>query len=309
MNMNAHRTVLAVDLVPIAGSRFQPTGFPDLGAAEFETGKDGTKALIVESAQSMANRLEATTWDDARGDQPEELTALPYVRIADPNGNFLSSSRLEAHRLASAYIMEGTVEGTTGEKWLESELGLVKGRPLDYRAVARTCFRLDPLSLIHGVFFARKNWPWQPKVARAVTSFIEAYGIRPAVSGGVKRDSVINEAEAGATAKGYGTVPHHRVEYTAEAITAYFTTDHAQFRSYGLSEPATGLLKALADFEIARLLDGGLRLRTACDLLVKDIRGERPDAEDAARRIGELAADCSAELGGTITVTWSGRGK
>lgn len=66
--MNAHRTVLQVDLLPLAGTRLQPTGFPDLGAAEFETG-DGRKALIVESAQSMANRLEATTWDEGRADQ------------------------------------------------------------------------------------------------------------------------------------------------------------------------------------------------------------------------------------------------
>ena len=48
-----------------------------------------------------------------------------------------------------------------------------------------------------------------------VTSFIEAYQVVPAVSGGVKRDVVINEAKEGLTAKGYGTVPHHRIEYTA----------------------------------------------------------------------------------------------
>lgn len=307
--MNTQRTVLAANLVPLAGSRFQPTGFPDLGAAEFETG-DGQKALIVESAQSMANRLEATTWDEAQADQPGELAVLPYVRIVNPDQAFLSSSRLEAHRLASAYIMEGKVDGVLGERWLEGQFGITKGRPLDYQAVARACFRLDPISLVHGVFFARKSWAWQPKVARAVTSFIEAYDVRPAVSGGVKRDGVINEAEAGATARGYGTVPHHRVEYTAERITAYFTIDRAQFRSYGLSEPATALLEAIADYEIARLLDGGLRLRTACDLTVKEVtQGQRPDAEDAARRIAKLAADCIPELGPVTVAIWSGRGK
>lgn len=51
-------------------------------------------------------------------------------------------------------------------------------------------------------------------------------------------------------------VAHHRVEYTAERITAYFAVDHAQLRSYGLSEPATALLEALVDFEIGTLLDG-----------------------------------------------------
>ena len=307
--MNAQRAVLAVGLAPLTGSRIQPTGFPDLGAAEFETG-DGQKALIVESAQSMANRLEATTWDDARADQPAELAMLPYVRIVDQDQGFLSSSRLEAHRLASAYIMEGKVDGVVGEQWLEGQFGIVKGRPLDYRAIARTCFRLDPVSLVHGVFFARKSWPWQPKIARAVTSFIEAYDVRPAVSGGVKRDIVINEAAPGDTARGYGTVPHHRVEYTAGQITAYFTIDHAQFRSYGLSEPATALLEAIADFEIAHLLDSGLRLRTACDLTVTAvIQGDRPDAEDAARRVAKLAADCSPDLGPGTVVVWAGRGK
>lgn len=308
--MNIYRTVLEVGLRPLAGTRLQPTGFPDLGAAEFETGDD-RKALIVESAQSMANRLEATTWDEGRADQVEELRALPYVRVLDQDGKFLSSSRLEAHRLASAYIMEGKVNGITGEEWLLKEFGLAKGRPLDYRAVARACFRLDPVSLVHGVFFARKPWPWQPKIARAVTSFIEAYDVRPAVSGGVKRDIVINEAEAGATAKGYGSVPHHRVEYTARTITAFFSVDLAQFRSYGLSESATSLLEAVADFEIATLLHGGLRLRTACDLIVDagNVCGERPDAQDAARRIAKLATECSAELGPVTEVVWAGRGK
>lgn len=306
--MNAQRTVLEADLAPLAGSLFQPTGFPDLGAAEFETA-GGARALLVESAQSMANWLESTTWDEARADQPEELAALPYVRIVSPAGAFLSASRLEAHRLASAYIMNGAVNDKKGEDWILERLGLAKGRPLDYRAVARACFALDPVSLVHGVFFARKAWPWQPKIARAVTSFVEARQVAPVVSGGVKRDVVINEAKDGATAEGYGTVPHHRVEYTAGTITAYFTVDHAQFRSYGLSGPATALLEALAEFEIATLLDRGLRLRTRCDLVVRETHGERPDAEDAAVRVAKLAAECSAELGPVTEAVWAGRGK
>ena len=309
--MNAYRTVLEADLAPLAGSLFQPTGFPDLGAAEFERppddGAQGSgHCVLVESAQSMANRLESATWDGARAEPAAELSALPYVRIVTPDDVFLSSSRLEAHRLASAYVMDGKVDGVEGREWLPEQLGLAKGRPLDYHAVARACFKLDPVSLIHGVFFAQQKWPWQPKIARAVTSFIEASGVRPAVSGGVKKDVVINEAEPGATAKGYGTVPHHRVEYTAEKITAYFTVDHAQFQSYGLSAPATALLEAVADFEIAALLDRGLRLRTRCDLEVKAIvRGERPDAGEAAQRIAKFAADCAGELGPVTKVVWS----
>lgn len=306
--MTTHRTVLEVDLKPLVGTRFQPTGFPDLGAAEYEYA-DNQRALLVESTQSMANRLELTTWDEAHTDQTADLVGLPYVRVNDAHGEFLSSSRLEAHRLASAYIMNGEVGGVKGEDWMRDRLGLTVGKPLDYRAIAKACFMLDPVSLIHGVFFARKGWPWQPKIARAVTGFIEAYGVRPAVSGGVKRDVVINEAKGNATAEGYGTVPHHRVEYTAEKITAFFAIDHAQLRSYGLSQPATALLEALADFEIGTLLDSGLRLRTACDLAVSEIRGQRPDAAEAARRVAKFAGECGSDLGPITEAIWSGRGK
>jgi CRISPR-associated protein Csb1 len=309
--MNAYRTVLEVELEPLAGSLFQPTGFPDLGASEFQRPDDNSAAasadsLLVESAQSIANWLEGTTWDRAHADRVEELSMLPYLRIVSPDGTFLSSSRLEAHRLASAYVMDGEIDGMEGREWLSRRLRLVKGRPLDYRAVARACFNLDPVSLIHGVFFAQQKWPWQPKIARAVTGFIEASGVRPVVSGGVKKDVVINEAKGGDTAKGYGTVPHHRVEYTAQTITAYFTVDHEQFRSYGLSEAATALLEALADFEIGTLLDRGLRLRTRCDLDVKAVvRGTKPDAEEAAQRIAKFAADCADEFGEVTKVVWS----
>src|SRR5581483_10385427 len=88
------------------GHRFQPTGFPDLGAAEFDTPEG--RSLLVESAQSMANRLEAVCWDDSANDLIEPLRGLSYVKVLLPARNekqeFLTSSVLEAHRLNSPYI-------------------------------------------------------------------------------------------------------------------------------------------------------------------------------------------------------------
>ena len=56
---SANRLLMEAELVPVQGGRFQPTGFADLGAATYQL-PDGTRILLVESAQSMANRLEAT---------------------------------------------------------------------------------------------------------------------------------------------------------------------------------------------------------------------------------------------------------
>src|SRR5436190_3747480 len=101
------RLLLKATLRPIQGSRFQPTGFPDLGAAQFD-GPDGRKMLLVESAQSMANRLEAVCWDDVANDWIAPLKGLPVVAVQDKAGKALTNSVLESHRLNSPYILEGT---------------------------------------------------------------------------------------------------------------------------------------------------------------------------------------------------------
>lgn len=320
-----NRTTLQIPLTPLAGDRFQPTGFPDLGAAQFQ--RPGAKAgewvaaLHVESPQSMANRLEISTWDSGANQQVAALDGIPFVDVRDPNGEFLTSSRLEAHRVASAYIMEGTVNsvGRTGFDWLPGKLGLAKGKAIDHHKLAAAVFDLDPLSLIHGVFFARKGggWAWQPKIARAVTSFIDADDVRAAFSGGVKTDSV--DPTGGATDTGYGMVPHQRTEFTARTITAYVTIDHSQLRSYGLGEARTELLESIIDFELSALFHGdGLRLRTACDL--RPLTADELDARDltsginlistpeaAIARVRSAIDACQGQLGDVTVVAWSGR--
>ncbi len=300
----ANRTIYKISMQPVVGSRFQPTGFPDLGAAVFQ--RPEGNALLVESAQSMANWAERTTWDDGTDDQPSALTGVPYVRIVDPSGEFLTSSRLEAHRLASAYVMEGKVDGQLGEEWLRELFGLVKGRPLDNRRLYRSVCSLDPLSLIHGVFFARGKWPWQPKIARAVTSFIEAYDVEAALSGGVKKDSV--DISGQNTDTGYGMVPHQRTEYTARSIVAYVSIDHDQIRSYGLGEDGEALLEAIINYQTALMFAGGLRLRTACDLEVVDVDGpDLPTVEKAREHLGTAVTGAKNLLGPVSKVVWSGR--
>lgn len=307
--MSSNRQVYTINLKPLVGSRFQPTGFPDLGAAVFQrAGREGhdTSALLVESAQSMANWAERATWDDSANAQVRELDGLPHLRIVDSDGVFLTSSRLEAHRLASAYVMDGHIDGQTGEVWVGDRFSLEKGRPLDNRHIARTICALDPLSLVHGVFFARGRWPWQPKIARALTCFIEAYGVQAAVSGGVKKDSV--NSAGGNTDTGYGMVPHQRVEYTAESIVALVAVDLDQLRSYGLGEEGTELLSAIIDFELATVFGGGLRLRTACDLEVESVDGAPlPTLDTATARVQQAIAAAGDLLGPPIDVVWTER--
>ena len=97
------RLLIEARLKPLQGTRFQPTGFPNLGAAEYE-GPGGVKMLFVESPQSMANRMEGVCWDEVDDDWVEPLRGLPVVKVIDRVGNPLTNSVLEAHRINSEYI-------------------------------------------------------------------------------------------------------------------------------------------------------------------------------------------------------------
>ncbi|MDQ1248066.1 MAG: type CRISPR-associated protein Csb1/Cas7u [Actinomycetota bacterium] len=321
------RHAFEVELEPLLGSTFQPTGFPDLGAATFDRPVPGspgttTRCMIVESVQSMANRLEATGWDDGAHTPVEAITGLPYVEVRSPAGEFLTSSRLEPHRLFSAYVRDAQWNGRLGDQVLVERLGLAPDVPLDYQAMAAAVMAMDPLSLLHGVFFAgsskvdkkRGTWHAQPRFTRAVSAVIEASDVYEVASGGRKSDIVrhsLGDGTDGGAAEGYGSVPFHRMEYTAATIQASFVVDVQLLASYGLPQAATDLLETLALWEIRQLLDGGLRLRTACDLVVKgEITTKTgtalPSADELATRL-RTAIDPSADVlgeGKAISVVW-----
>jgi CRISPR-associated protein Csb1 len=305
------RILIEVALKPVAGTRIQPTGFPDLGPAVYDAPDSNggvVRTLLVESAQSMANRLEAVCWDDSTDDIAAELNGLPFVKVKLAglgDGTDTTNSLLEFHRLNSPYIMTGVAkDGTTFADVLKPELGMFAvaapaRRPAGRRAttaeptpeaaagggdkerddvagvvnlrkLAAVCFKYDPNSLVHGVFL--EKIAGRLRHPRALSSFIEASGVGRADSGGVKFDRALPKPKvAGVDAKGgYGNVPFHRTEFTAKSITAFFSLDLAQIRGYGLGDDAWKLLVALSLWKVRRLLDSNMRLRSACELELVD---------------------------------------
>lgn len=265
---NAPRLLLQASLRPLQGARFQPTGFPNLGAATYKS-PTGTMMLLVESAQSVANRLEAVCWDSAAQDWVAPLKGLPFVSVRDGEKE-LTNSVLEAHRLNSAYI-----EKTAWFEVLKNEIGFDAKHPIDMRAkVYPVLFKYDPNCLLHGVFL--ESIAGVIRSPRALSGFIEAAGIETAASGGVKNDRVSASKQGGSSNEGFGNVPYARDEFTAEAITAYFNLDLSQVRGFALGKRAEDLLTALALFKVQKFLAEGMRLRTACDLELVDLQVTRP---------------------------------
>lgn len=297
---NTFRLLFEIPLCPVQGHRFQPTGFPGLGAATFQT--PNGRSLLVESAQSMANRLERTVWDETANDLKADLKGLSHVRVMR-NGGFLTDTILESHRINSPYLLEGSDK--TFFSTLRSELGGLEAGPIDRRKLATVLLKYDIGSLLHGAFLAKKDLAGgRLRVARALSAFIEADAVNVAPSGGVKNDHV---NPSGDTEAGFGNVPFARDEFTADHIVLYVNLDVGYIRGYALGAEVERLLVLLGLYKLRALLDGGLRLRTACDLRVtlETITATVPK-DFTLPSLSELAADLPEAIrqcAGRMTVT------
>lgn len=285
------RLLLECELKPLQGDRFQPTGFADLGPARY-TRPDGTEMLLVESAQSVANRLEMTIWDEANDDLIPEMRGLPYIVVKDGEKN-LTNSILEAHRINSEYIQKSG-DDSLRSKFI-AEIGHSKAAPIDRKRVYAALFKYDTGSLLHGCFLEEIDG--RLRVTRAISGFVESERISEVASGGVKNNHVQPSLK-----RGEGNVPFSRMEFVADTTKAYFNLDLALLRGYGLGTDATNLLIALALFKVQRFLKTGLRLRTACDLepTASGLKATRPNnlsIPDEAALLQEckaLIAKCKA---------------
>lgn len=290
MLQNQPRLLVEAELRPVQGDRFQPTGFPDLGAATYKRpSADGTTTLmlLVESAQSMANRLEEVCWDKAKDEIIAPLQGLSHV-VVDLGNGIKTSSVQESHRLSSYYL----IEQTKLKDIIKEQIGGSLDGILDVRKLANALFKIDAGSVLHGVFIAKKDvFGGRARLQRLISSFIEAEDVEVVASGGAKLDRIDPKGSASeegtkGSEEGRGNVVYARTEFAAKRIVAYFNLDLATMRGYGLGGNAERLLVALALYKMLRFLNEGARLRTACDLEVKSLAATRPASVDLSNHAG-----------------------
>lgn len=289
--------ILTATFEPVAGDRFQPAGFPEIGHVIYKAPRaDGSveQVCIVDSAASMANHLESVCQRGAHDlDLVEELDGLPYIRCVtntedgtEPTEEreVVVTSLTEGHRIASSYFLDGyPLSGASKaqSKFTDSlieEFGIVlpkgsKAHPpaSHWWKVFKTIFEKDPNSLVHGVLFPK----WQIKIPRALTAHLEAFGAGRVDRSGVKFDRL------GKTNSGQ---PIFAVDdATAESIRATFVLDVSLIRSFGrmkrdeqlgLSTKQQELLVALALWKVQKLTEQPFRFRSGCHLRCVSLENE-----------------------------------
>lgn len=308
------RVLIAAELHLANGSFFQPTGFPDIGACVYTDGA-GHRRCLVESEQSMANRLEAVCMK-APGVWREPLAGkLPVIRVQGKNKRLLATNLTEPHRIASSYVLEGEIstakqqkekakkekEKITLQKKLEEHLG-IEGKiwPLDRRErLTQAVFALDPAAILHGFQFMQ----WEAvglRAARLLHARLEAIladGDSEVHYGLVKVDGIEpGSSSAQKSNKGQSIAP--KVRYAPKSIRATFEIDVLALRERPLvgdsaadgsgNQESQRFLLALALWKIHRFLTNG----PAFDARTGDTMGSL-----------RLRADCSLSVG---SADWSG---
>ncbi len=260
-------------VAPGSGGRFQPTGFPDLGPALYKgvrivssgnaqnpAGTELVDMLLIESVQSMANRLEEVCLQGE--DYNSDCQGIPYVRVLDGHRNnaFLTSSVREPHRLASPYVLGAKLGSTVYRDMMRTALVANKQRPVHIWKIVPVLFEHDPGCVLHGVFLEEIDGRF--RLPRLVSAYIEALSPNQANSGGVYRGEV--------TAK--DNIPYPKQEFTSSTITASFIFHLSTLKGYGLDKQKNRFLQTWALYKIDRFLHQHLRLRTACEFDVADLK-------------------------------------
>ncbi len=289
------RVVIEASLKLATGNFFQPTGFPDIGACVF-VDKDGRRRCLVESEQSMANRLEAVCMQPPGTWRAPFAGKLPILRVSDASGGLLATNLTEPHRLSSSYVLEGTLgNGTKLQDVLRDRLGVStdgKRWPLEKRSeLSRVVFALDPAAMLHGFQFMQ----WSAvglRQQRLLHARMEAVlaGDTDVHYGMVKVDAI--EPESSSQKMGNkGQSIAHKARLVPHSISATFEIDVMGLRERRLvaedakaNSAAQKFLLALALWKIRQFLadqpafdartgqvERSLRLRSDCSLMCSGV--------------------------------------
>jgi len=236
----------------------QPTGFPDIDACIYRD-KEGRRWCLVESEQSMSNRLEAVSMKSP-GVWVDDLKGLPLIAVKNKDDDLLATNLTEPHRLASSYVLESKRTGNAADMraLFEDKLGLRSGGdfwPLDKRPdLEKLVFALDPAALLHGFQFVQ--WKFVGlRQARLIHARLEAeLADDPEVHYGmVKWDAIEPESTREERAnKGQSIAAKSRI--VPKDVTATFEIDLLALKSLSLEANRKRFLLGLTLWKIGAFL-------------------------------------------------------
>jgi CRISPR-associated protein Csb1 len=218
-----------------------------------------TDYLLVESAQSLANWMEALCLDPQNPCRyNSECAGIPYVVVREGDNHMdLTSSLTEPHRLASDMILNANGNGSKFSSTLTQFLEVDRTRPVYLPRIAKRLFYIDPACLLHGVFLEKLDG--RIRFPRLLSATITAKEPQAVNAGGVMRGYV---TVAGSEA----SIPYSAQHFASSDINLQLIFHTDTLKAWGLDEEEENFLAAFALYKVHKLLNSFPRLRTACVL-------------------------------------------
>ena len=314
--MTASRRIFEFRLAPVTGVAVSnppasPTSAPPSSSASIPTPMTVGVTSSTPCSSSRRSRW-PTDWRGLvwplTGDRRVRWPNLPWVEVVGEGADepeFITSSRAEAHRTRRCVRPPPRPTATS-----PSPTPFWRGSASKRRSRWITTgssdevFSADPLSVLHGVFFAVGKWPFQPKIHPSRDGF---RGGRWTFAGrtrvGSSQMTLLHSlgdtklsAESG---YGDGAPPPGGVDGPRSLVMSVSVDRPPARDNPACLIEAVELLETIAAWELAQLLRTGLRFRTACDLQVVDESGAPVDLDQVADTAGELLGTPD-ELAATI---------
>ena len=294
-----NRIIIEASLKPIF-STIQPASFPGINHGLYVEPISNQQCLVVDTPQSIANYLEAVSWNHLEQKLDKTLTGLPYIELINKvTHKVVASSLTLNHRLGSGYLALHK----------ESPLKDLLIKEIDASGLYPTLFKYDPNSIVHGCFINRIGGDRVYRVPRILTGRIEAKNVVAVPMGGASKDplsasgkewdmnffSKDKSKDSDKTSTyGLGNLPYDRDEYACESITAKFIVNCDLIAATGLPTKARELLIAISQWKILRFLNGTIRLRST-EYECEEIKGQDRELDLLATEILKLIKLCQKQ--------------
>lgn len=278
-----------IDIIFKVRGLLNASTFPGVGQLIYSDGQQD--CLVLDSFASTTNLLESTV--QPMGAETPIFEQLPYLRMTDIDGKYLSNSIVLPHRLASGYLLKNKSAMLGNVRFSELFLTEVAEHGL-HKTVLKYC----PMSLLHGVWFSQV--PGHYKITKSISGSLIAVGVVEAIYGGLAKDRVwansstldlgsFDEGAARASELGIGMIPHNTKRYFCQQVNGFFQIINPRIEEYPIPTLGKELITGLAVFEILKFIESVPSHRVDCNLKVSSVELNRPF------KIGNTELNRSAE--------------
>jgi CRISPR-associated protein Csb1 len=304
-------TNLTIELKPLTDSVF-PAIFKDVGHSLWINPVTGKQDLLIDSPNSLANRLESVLSISNTGKPIDLLEGISYCYLKDVTGKTIVTTLQLPHRIGSGPI--ALTKQDDFKKRLQADI--------KENGLHAAVLRYDTLSLIFGTWLSRIDGG-HGKISKVITARIVGRNVTRVNVGGTKQEASpikamgISSANVDVSAFegnnikgsdiGIGTLPFQKYEFVAAKYELQISINWNLIDAYDLPEHCKAMLRSIVSLCVYELLSQQLYCRTNCSFIPDgkfDCTGlDLPSSKEVLAALPGQIKACKDDMAGATGIT------